>query len=78
MYSFFKLPFLKCLIACCPRAMVPIYMTFSMAQFIGPMLMVVVDEKEKRIKESLRMVSLILYSPELSVVAKKIFVSSTK
>ena len=53
-------------------------MTFSMAQFIGPMLMVVVDEKEKRIKESLRMVSLILYSPELSVVAKKIFVSSTK
>ena len=36
--------------------MVPIYMTFSMAQFIGPMLMVVVDEKEKRIKESLRMV----------------------
>ena len=26
--------------------MVPIYMTFSMAQFIGPMLMVVVDEKE--------------------------------
>lgn len=31
-------------------------MTFSMAQFIGPMLMVVVDEKEKRIKESLRMV----------------------
>ena len=58
--------------------MVPIYMTFSMAQFIGPMLMVVVDEKEKRIKESLRMVSLILYSPELSAVAKKIFVSSTK
>ena len=38
--------------------MVPIYMTFSMAQFIGPMLMVVVDEKEKRIKESLRMVKL--------------------
>ena len=53
-------------------------MTFSMAQFIGPMLMVVVDEKEKRIKESLRMVSLILDSPELSAVAKKIFVSSTK
>ena len=40
------------------RAMVPIYMTFSMAQFITPMLMVVVDEKEKRIKESLRMVKL--------------------
>jgi ATP-binding cassette subfamily A (ABC1) protein 5 len=40
------------------RAMVPIYLTFSMAQFIGPMLMVVVDEKEKRIKESLRMVGL--------------------
>ena len=38
--------------------MVPIYLTFSMAQFIGPMLMVVVDEKEKRIKESLRMVKL--------------------
>ena len=36
----------------------PIYMTFSMAQFITPMLMVVVDEKEKRIKESLRMVKL--------------------
>ena len=52
----------------------PIYMTFSMAQFIGPMLMVVVDEKEKRIKESLRMVSLILYSPQLRGVAERIFV----
>ena len=41
--------------------MVPIYMTFSMAQFIGPMLMVVVDEKEKRIKESLRMVRFLEY-----------------
>ena len=40
------------------RAMVPIYLMFSMSQFIGPMLMVVVDEKEKRIKESLRMVGL--------------------
>ena len=40
------------------RAMLPIYMTFSMAQFINPMLIVVVDEKEKRIKESLKMVGL--------------------
>jgi hypothetical protein len=50
------------------RAMVPIYMTFSMAQFIGPMLMVVVDEKEKRIKESLRMVSLARNSVQCSAV----------
>ena len=40
------------------RAMLPIYMTLSMSQFITPMLMVVVDEKEKRIKESMKMVGL--------------------
>jgi ATP-binding cassette subfamily A (ABC1) protein 5 len=38
--------------------MLPIYMTLSMSQFITPMLMVVVDEKEKRIKESMKMVGL--------------------
>ena len=40
------------------RSMLPIYMTLSMSQFITPMLMVVVDEKEKRIKESMKMVGL--------------------
>ena len=40
------------------RAMIPLYMTLSMSQFLTPMLMVVVDEKEKRIKESMKMVGL--------------------
>jgi ATP-binding cassette subfamily A (ABC1) protein 5 len=33
-------------------------MTISVSQFLTPMLMVVVLEKEKKIKESLRMVGL--------------------
>jgi ATP-binding cassette subfamily A (ABC1) protein 5 len=40
------------------RSIIPIYMVMSLSQFIPPMLMVVVDEKEKKIKESMRMVGL--------------------
>ena len=37
------------------RSMVPLYITMSMSMFISPMLTVIVDEKEKRIKETLKM-----------------------
>ena len=40
------------------RSILPLYMTISVSQFLTPMLMVVVLEKEKKIKESLRMVGL--------------------
>jgi ATP-binding cassette subfamily A (ABC1) protein 5 len=40
------------------RSIIPIYMVMSLSQFIPPMLMVVVDEKEKKIKESMSMVGL--------------------
>ena len=40
------------------RSMVPLYITMSMSMFISPMLTVIVDEKEKRIKETLKMVGL--------------------
>ena len=40
------------------RSIIPIYVVLGLSQFIGPMLMVVVDEKEKKIKESMRMVGL--------------------
>ncbi len=40
------------------RSIVPLYLVISLSQFITPMLMVVVDEKEKKIKESMRMVGL--------------------
>ena len=40
------------------RSIVPLYITLSMSMFITPMLTVVVDEKEKKIKETLKMVGL--------------------
>ena len=40
------------------RSMVPLYITMSMSMFISPMLTVIVDEKEKKIKETLKMVGL--------------------
>ena len=40
------------------RSIVPLYLVISLSQFITPMLMVVVDEKEKKIKESMKMVGL--------------------
>ncbi len=40
------------------RSIIPLYAIICLSQFIAPMLMVVVDEKEKKIKESLRMVGL--------------------
>ena len=40
------------------RAIIPIYMVISLGTFVGPMLFVVVEEKEKKIKESMKMVGL--------------------
>eukprot|EP00095_Tigriopus_kingsejongensis_P007733 maker-scaffold200_size264178-snap-gene-0.10 protein:Tk07733 transcript:maker-scaffold200_size264178-snap-gene-0.10-mRNA-1 annotation:"atp-binding cassette sub-family a member 5" len=40
------------------RSIIPLYLVISMSQFITPMLVVVVDEKEKKIKESMKMVGL--------------------
>ncbi|XP_023324416.1 ATP-binding cassette sub-family A member 9 [Eurytemora carolleeae] len=40
------------------RSVLPLYMTISISQFLAPMLMVVVLEKERKIKESLSMVGL--------------------
>ena len=40
------------------RSIVPMYITLSMSMFITPMLTVIVDEKEKKIKETLKMVGL--------------------
>ena len=40
------------------RAIIPLYLVISLSQFVGPMLQVVVEEKEKKIKESMRMVGL--------------------
>ena len=40
------------------RSIVPLYMVIALSQFITPMLTLVVDEKEKKIKESMKMVGL--------------------
>ncbi|XP_059079473.1 cholesterol transporter ABCA5-like isoform X1 [Tigriopus californicus] len=40
------------------RSIIPLYLVISLSQFITPMLIVVVDEKEKKIKESMKMVGL--------------------
>lgn len=40
------------------RSIIPFYLVIGFSQFLGPMLIVVVTEKEKKIKESLRMVGL--------------------
>lgn len=40
------------------RSIIPLYMVICLSQFITPMLIVVVDEKEKKIKESMKMVGL--------------------
>ena len=40
------------------RSIIPIYIVLSLSQFMPPMLTVIVDEKEKKIKESMRMVGL--------------------
>ena len=40
------------------RAIIPLYIVMSLSQFMPPMLTVIVDEKEKKIKESMRMVGL--------------------
>jgi ATP-binding cassette subfamily A (ABC1) protein 5 len=40
------------------RSIIPLYLVISLSQFVGPMLTVVVDEKEKKIKESMKMVGL--------------------
>ena len=40
------------------RAIIPIYMVISLGTFVGPLLFVVVEEKEKKIKESMKMVGL--------------------
>ncbi|KAG7161468.1 ATP-binding cassette sub-family A member 5-like [Homarus americanus] len=40
------------------RSIVPLYMVFAWAQFIVYMLMLVVEEKEKKIKESMKMMGL--------------------
>ncbi len=40
------------------RSIIPLYMVIALSQFITPMLTVVVDEKEKKIKESMKMVGL--------------------
>ena len=40
------------------RSIIPLYLVISLSQFVPPMLLVVVEEKEKKIKESMRMVGL--------------------
>ena len=40
------------------RAIIPLYMVLAFTQVIPPMLNVIVDEKEKKIKESMKMVGL--------------------
>lgn len=40
------------------RSIIPLYLVISLSQFVPPMLMVVVEEKEKKIKESMKMVGL--------------------
>ena len=40
------------------RAIIPLYLVISLSQFVPPMLLVVVEEKEKKIKESMKMVGL--------------------
>lgn len=40
------------------RNIVPLYMVFAWAQFIIYMMMLVVEEKEKKIKESMKMMGL--------------------
>ena len=40
------------------RSIIPLYLVISLSQFITPMLMVIVAEKEKRIKESMKMIGL--------------------
>ena len=40
------------------RSIIPLYIVMSLSQFLPPMLTVIVDEKEKKIKESMRMVGL--------------------
>ncbi|KAK7058691.1 ATP-binding cassette sub- A member 5 [Halocaridina rubra] len=40
------------------RSIIPLYMVFAWAQFIVYMLMLVVEEKEKKIKESMKMMGL--------------------
>ena len=40
------------------RSIVPLYMVFSFAQFIVYMLILIVEEKEKRIKEGMKMMGL--------------------
>ncbi len=40
------------------RNIVPLYMVLALSPFVSPMLTLIVDEKEKKIKESLKMVGL--------------------
>lgn len=40
------------------RNIVPLYMVFAWAQFIVYMMMLVVEEKEKKLKESMKMMGL--------------------
>ena len=40
------------------RAIIPLYMVIALGTFVGPMLFVIVEEKEKKIKESMKMVGL--------------------
>ena len=61
------------------RSIVPLYITLSMSLFISPMLTVIVDEKEKRIKEILKMVGLrdsVFWLSWFIVYASLIFITS--
>ena len=61
------------------RTLFPIYITMSMSMFISPMLTVVVDEKEKKIKETLKMVGLrdsVFWLSWFIVYAVLIFITS--
>ena len=61
------------------RSMVPLYITMSMSMFISPMLTVIVDEKEKKIKETLKMVGLrdsVFWSSWFIVYAGLIIITS--
>lgn len=40
------------------RSLVPLYMVFSWSQFIIYMLILIVEEKEKKIKEGMKMMGL--------------------
>ena len=40
------------------RGIIPLYLVIALGTFVGPMLFVIVEEKEKKIKESMKMVGL--------------------